>query len=173
MSGRSPAPPGVPKSLSVLDRLTRFPLRLTMTGLHRLMKLRWRWRRPQVRGVHALVLTPAGKMVLVRLRYAAGWRFPGGGLEAGEEPESGALRELREEIGLTAHSGLRLGFEEEDVIDHKNDRSAVFLVTGAAYAPRWSLEVEDIAEFPAESPPPDLSPRAARWLDRLRPLISG
>ena len=52
------------------------------------------------RPVHALVITPAGCIVMVRHSYVPGWHFPGGALQRGETAEAGILRELREEIGL-------------------------------------------------------------------------
>ena len=57
------------------DRL----LRVTLTTAHNLLKLNWYIRRPRTFGAHALALTPARKVILVRLRYAPGWRLPGGG----------------------------------------------------------------------------------------------
>ena len=52
------------------DRLLRIPL----TAVHRLMKVGWFVRRPRTFGAHALALTAGGKVVLVKLRYAPGWR---------------------------------------------------------------------------------------------------
>ena len=56
-------------------------------------------RRPRTFGAHALALTPERKIVLVKLRYAPGWRLPGGGRGEHEDPRDAVLRELREEIG--------------------------------------------------------------------------
>lgn len=152
-----------------LDRLLR-PL---LTGLHGLMKLRWRIQRPQVRGAHAAALTPGGKLVLVRLRYARGWRFPGGGVGPDEEPAAAVLRELREEIGLVSHGAVRLAHEERQIVDHKQDRSGIFIVEDVVYRPAWSWEVEATTECDPDAPPPDLSLPARRWIAALRPQLPG
>lgn len=58
------------------------------------------------RGGAALLLIKEGKVLLERqFRYAYGevvWEIPAGKLEAGEKPESTAVRELEEEAGLKA-----------------------------------------------------------------------
>lgn len=106
-------------------------------------------------GAHAAALTPAGRIILVKLRYAPGWRLPGGGRNAGEKLEDAALRELREEIGMTAHGRVR--------VDH-----GLVIVEDVSYRPRrWSWEVEMVREAPLDGLPSDLSPRARRWLERL------
>jgi ADP-ribose pyrophosphatase YjhB (NUDIX family) len=48
------------------------------------------------------VCVDAGQVLLVRLagRAAPLWTLPGGGLDHGEDPPDGALRELEEESGL-------------------------------------------------------------------------
>jgi 8-oxo-dGTP diphosphatase len=42
-------------------------------------------------------------------RAAGLWTLPGGGLAFGEEPEAGAIREVREETGLDVRMGMLLG----------------------------------------------------------------
>ena len=122
------ARPGAP---SLLDR----SLRLLLCGVHGLMKLGWRVRRPRTFGAHAVALTPAGKVVLVRLRYAPGWRLPGGGRKEREPAELAVLRELREEIGMTAHGDVRLARELEESADFKRDLASLFIVRDVRYAP--------------------------------------
>lgn len=144
------------------------PLRLALTGVHALMKLGWLARRPRTFGAHALALTPEGRLILVKLRYARGWRFPGGGRAEEEDPREAVLRELREEIGMTAHGPVELACELEEPIDFKRDFASVLVVRDVRYAPkRWSLEVEQVIEAPLESLPADLAPITRRWLAAL------
>lgn len=42
-----------------------------------------------------------GALLLVRHSYRDRWGFPGGLLDRGESPEDGAVREAREEVGIT------------------------------------------------------------------------
>lgn len=58
-------------------------------------------------GAGGVVLSERGEVLL--LRYAGGgWTFPKGHLEDGERDEDAALREVREETGVTAHILARL-----------------------------------------------------------------
>lgn len=106
-------------------------------------------------GAHAIALTRERRLILVRLRYAPGWRLPGGGRNGGETLEQAVLRELSEEIGMTGHGRVRpvagLG--------------SVMIVEDVTYRPkRWSLEVERLLEADLDALPSDLSPRAADWI---------
>ena len=151
-----------------VDRLLRLPSRLA----HQLLKLGWFVRRPRTFGVHALALTPERKIVLVRLRYAPGWRLPGGGRSASEDPRDAVLRELREEIGMTSHGAVSLAAELEERRDFKRDLASLLIVEDVRYQPlRWSWEVEDVCEATIDALPSDLSPRAARWLDALQDKV--
>jgi len=144
-------------------------LRWLLTAIHSLLKLNWLVRRPRTFGAHALALTPEGKAILVRLRYARGWRLPGGGHGEHEDPRDAVLRELREEIGMTAHGEVQLAGEIEETPDFKRDLASVFVVRDVRYRPRrWSWEVEAIIEAPLDALPPGLSPRAERWLDAVK-----
>ena len=133
-------------------RLPRLLIRIVLTPLQRLRKMLWLVTGRPRDGVHAVPLTPAGAVVLVRLTYARGWRLPGGGRKRGETPQEGMLRELREEIGLVGHGAIE-PIDDLGPPRRPGDRSALFLVRDVAYRPRQSLEVEEVREFdPADLP---------------------
>jgi hypothetical protein len=79
------------------------------------------------------------------------------------------LRELREEIGMTAHGEVTSAAELEQRPDFKRDFAALFVVRDVRYRPkRWSWEIEAIMERPLDDLPVDLAPVARIWLDALR-----
>src|SRR3954469_18756165 len=94
-------------------------LRVALTAAHKLLRAAWFVRRPRTFGAHALAFTPEGKLILVKLRYASGWRVPGGGRKPGEPADDAVLRELREEIGMTAHGRVRFACDLEEAVDFK------------------------------------------------------
>ena len=54
------------------------------------------------RAVRALVVDPAGRVLLVRFEFptVTVWATPGGGIDEGEDEEAALRRELEEELGL-------------------------------------------------------------------------
>jgi 8-oxo-dGTP pyrophosphatase MutT (NUDIX family) len=144
-------------------------LRLVITAAHGLLRLGWFIRRPRTFGAHALALTPEGKAILVRLRYAPGWRLPGGGRAEDEDPRDAVLRELREEIGMTGHGKVQLAAELEERPDFKRDLASLLVVRDVRYRPhRWSWEVEAIIERETDDLPDDMAMIAQVWISALR-----
>lgn len=144
-------------------------VRLAATAAHRLLKFVWFVRRPRTFGAHAVALTREGRLILVKLRYAAGWRLPGGGRAEWEEPAQAALRELEEEVGMTSHGAVQLACELEEPTDFKRDLASLVIVRDVEYRPkRWSWEVEQVAEAAIDSLPADVSPQTVRWLESVR-----
>jgi len=142
------------------------------TALHRVLVVGWFFRRPRTFGAHAVALTRERGLVLVKLWYAPHWRLPGGGRSRNEPATDAALRELREEIGLTSHGAVEAAGDFEELTDYKRDLSSVVIVRDVDFRPsRWSLEVERVGVFPLENLPHDLSPQARRWLKALLPRL--
>ncbi|GAA1281415.1 hypothetical protein Psi02_37190 [Planotetraspora silvatica] len=48
-----------------------------------------------------LITDVAGRALLVRPTYKEGWEFPGGSVDDGESPWDAAVREVKEELGVT------------------------------------------------------------------------
>ncbi|MGH6659010.1 MAG: NUDIX domain-containing protein [Sphingomicrobium sp.] len=150
---------------STTDKL----LRLALTLGHGLLRASWFVRRPRTYGAHALALTEDRKVILVKLRYAPGWRLPGGGRGADEPAEQAVLRELREEIGMTAHGRVTHACTLDENTDFKRDLASLLIVEDVRFAPRrFSWEIEQVMAAPIGALPSNLSPRARRWLDALR-----
>ena len=139
---------------------------------YKLLTLNWFFRRPKTYGAHAVALTPQGRLVLVRLRYAPGWRLPGGGRREDESPCDAALRELREEIGMISYGEAIVAGQLDEAVDFKRDTASLVIVRDVIYRPkRWNWEIETVCEAELDDLPDDTSPQTYRWLETVRPHL--
>lgn len=75
-------------------------------------------------GVVVLLRRPDGRVLLVDQPYLEGWALPGGNLKRGESLVDGAVRELREELGLA------LSLDEPHLaVLRTHDRWVTFIVS--------------------------------------------
>ena len=152
----------------MIDRIVR----VAATAAQKILAASWFFRRPKTFGAHAVALTPEGRLVMVKLRYASGWRLPGGGRRESEEPCDAALRELREEIGMTSHGSATLAGQLDESLNFKRDTASLVIVRDVAYRPkRWSWEIEAVREVGLDDLPEDTSPQAHRWLRTVAPHL--
>ena len=62
-------------------------------------------------GAGVLFFDPAGRVLLVEPTYKPYWEVPGGAVEADESPRDAAVRELKEELGLSCLIGGLLAID--------------------------------------------------------------
>jgi 8-oxo-dGTP pyrophosphatase MutT (NUDIX family) len=132
-----------------------------------LLRMGWWVFRPRTIGARAVVVDPAGRVLLVRHSYGTLWYLPGGGVEKGEGPAAGLLRELREEVGIG----------EDAVIDgvvglyhsqreYKDDYIAVYRVAldpaQTQQVRACSAEIAELGFFAPEELPAQTSPATRR-----------
>lgn len=90
------------------------------------------------------LITQGASLLLARLcptELAAGkWTLPGGGLDFGEAPESGAIRETMEETGLSIELGSLLEVQSQLFTYPERELQALRFI----YAVRsWSGDIRD------------------------------
>lgn len=131
--------------------------------LQRLQKLRLAYRRVTGRqplGVHAIAVTPRNHVILVKLTYAEGWRLPGGGMKAGEEPAPAMIRELVEEIGLRRFGSFELVRD----FPQSEEGGRLYLFRDVECEPRRTIEIDAVWEFALDELPAGLAPATVRSL---------
>lgn len=129
------------------------------------MTLRALWS-PSVFGVAGAVFDEAGRVLLVRQRYMAGWRLPGGGVDRGEPPQAALLRELGEEVGLTGGTAHFLGLYNRRA-GWASNVVALYRITGGSVNFRPNLEISEICFADPAHPPKGCSEATLRRLGEL------
>ncbi len=118
-------------------------------------------------GVSALCLDEAGRVLLVRPRFGAGWSLPGGGVGRGEPPEAAILRELAEEVGLAASGPPRLAGLYTRRIGWATNVIAVYQLGGVRIDFRPNFEIVAVFWADPAAPPPGTEAGALRRLAEL------
>jgi 8-oxo-dGTP diphosphatase len=108
-------------------------------------------------GVAAVVLDDQSRVLLLKHVFhpTAPWGLPGGWLERDEAPATAALRELKEETGLTAVLGPVVYMTHEALPPHIGIAYLAHTATGEL---RLSSEIIEAAWYPADALPALLLP---------------
>ena len=126
-------------------------------------------------GVRVLAVDDAGRVLLVRHSYVAGWHLPGGGVDVGESAEAAARRELKEEANVEAHGPLALAGVFFNPRVGGRDHVVLFRTAGLIVGPRPERNLEIVAAefFAPDALPEDLSPATARRVAEWRGAPAG
>lgn len=120
------------------------------------------------RGACMIVFDEEGRVVLVRLTYGSpSWKLPGGGVKHSETFREAALREAREEIGvsLTPSSEVALHGLFLKTYRRWHDDVAVFVATSCDVAPTESWEISAVERFDPQDLPADVDPATRRRIE--------
>ena len=123
----------------------------------------WFWlSRAMTLGVRVIV-SDGQKIFLVRHTYRNGWYLPGGAVDRGESAESAAVRELKEEGGITCSARPSLHHFYRNGKGASRDHVACYIVDKFEIDPDWksNWEIAEAAFFPLDALPPKTT-RATR-----------
>jgi ADP-ribose pyrophosphatase YjhB (NUDIX family) len=148
---------------------------LAYVGAYRLMRAYWHLRHPITNGA-LVVLRNRGEVLLVRNSYVPYYCVPGGYIRGGETAEQAALRELSEEVGVTAKPGdLELVLDETHEWEGKHDHVRIFTLDLAA-RPQVAVDHREVVEASWWTPERALSlnlfPPLRRVLEQRTPSSS-
>jgi 8-oxo-dGTP diphosphatase len=147
-----------------LDALWRVAYRVAF----RLQRVYWRIRRPVLVGAYVAVWHE-GRLLCVRNSYRQSLSLPAGGLNRGELPREGALRELREEVSISARpEALTYVGEIVSRVGSAEDRAHFFELRCAAEAPPFRVDGREVV-WAGFLPPAEVL--AARPVDVVRQYL--
>jgi 8-oxo-dGTP diphosphatase len=134
---------------------------------------RWTMRLTQARftvTAAGIIVDNVGRVLLLKHRFrpGSGWGMPGGFIVAGEQPEEGLRRELREEIGLELECAQLIGtraFKKPRQIE------IIFRCRPKGDALPQSMEIRKAAWFSPDSLPAGLPEDQGRLIKLV--LIDG
>jgi 8-oxo-dGTP diphosphatase len=117
---------------TVVDRC----FQLAYVCAYRMMRTYWKVRHPTTHGA-LIAMWNRGEILLVRNSYVPYYCLPGGYVRPGESARDAAIRELAEEVRVSAKQGeLEVALEERHEWEGKDDHVTIF-----------SLEVESQPEI--------------------------
>jgi ADP-ribose pyrophosphatase YjhB (NUDIX family) len=120
-------------------------------------------------GVQGIVVDDASRVLLIRHGYRAGWHFPGGGVERGEEIEAALTREVLEETGVVILQPPRLVGIYSHFDDYPGDHVILYRIDHwrRDSIPAPNAEIAEHAFFALETLPETLSPGTSRRLKEV------
>lgn len=105
------------------------------------------------------------QVLLIKRRDVAVWVLPGGGIDAGETPESAALREVLEETGL--HVAIQYKVAEYAPINSWTSRTHLYVCYSLSGSCKTGNETVAIQFFPLHALPPRLFDYHKEWLHEI------
>ncbi len=146
---------------------SRRPLRERLTT--RLAHISFLLMRPMTLGVRAAVIDGDDRVLLVKHTYVAGWRLPGGGVEAGETCESALARELFEEANVVLEAPPLLHGLFFNAHASRRDHVALYVARRFRVTAERAPDREIVAArfFPRDALPPDAARATRARLDEI------
>src|ERR1041385_4940168 len=127
--------------------------------------------KPKGIGAAAFILNEEGKVLLVKHTYGRlNWELPGGGGEADESPAETAIREVREETGLTVVARHMTGYYYAPENDSLHFVFACEREDKEALPVPHSVEISESRFWPPEALPRPISDWTIR---RIQDALAG
>lgn len=95
--------------------------------------------------IAAAIIVADGQVLMVRRRAAEGklsWQFPAGEVEQGETGEEAAVRETKEEVGLTVEATKHLGQR----VHPQTGRTMIYIACDVVEGQAYVADEEELAE---------------------------
>jgi 8-oxo-dGTP diphosphatase len=129
---------------------------LAYVGAYRMMRMYWKLRHPVTHGA-LVALWNREEVLLVRNSYVPYYCLPGGYVRQGESGRDAAIRELAEEVNVSAKAEeLELALEERHEWEGKKDHVMIFALE-VALRPEINVDHREVLEASWFSPERALS----------------